>query len=120
MEERMTHRKLICVLTAVAVTCLLVMPILAGDETKEVALTGWIADKWCGAKNANGDPASVACAKSCAEKGSPMVLVADGKTYELSDKKLAVEHIGYEVVVTGTLVSEDKIEVKSIEKAEKV
>jgi len=115
----MSERKLMRVLAAALVACLLAVPILAGEEAKEVALTGWIADKWCGAKNANADPGSVACAKSCAEKGSPMVLVADGKTYELSDKKLAVEHIGHEVVVKGTLVSDDKIEVKSIEKADK-
>ena len=115
----MTERKLIRVLTAFALACALAMPVLGGDDPKEVALTGWIADKWCGARNANDDPESVACAKACAEKGSPMVLVAGGKTYELSDKKLAVEHIGHEVVVKGTLVSDDKIEVKSIEKAGK-
>ena len=115
----MTERKMMRVLTAFALLCVLAMPVLGGDDPKEVTLTGWIADKWCGAKNANDDPESVACAKSCAEKGSPMVLVAGGKTYELSDKKLAVEHIGHEVVVKGTLVSDDKIEVKSIEKAGK-
>ena len=112
-------KKLVAIVVMLLVGCSLTAPVLAGDEGKQVELTGWLADQWCGANNANDKPASIACAKSCAEKGSAMVLVADGKTYELSDKELALEHLGHEVVVKGTLAPDGKIEVASIEPAKK-
>jgi hypothetical protein len=112
-------KRVFSVLTTLVVGCSLVLPVMAGDAGKEVELTGWLADQWCGEKNANAEDASIACARACAEKGSPMVLVADGKTYELSDPKMALEHLGHEVVVKGTLSDKGKIEVKSIEQAKK-
>ena len=45
-------------------------------------------------------------------------LVADGKTYQISDQKAAFEHIGHEVVITGTL-DKDTIKVDKIEAATK-
>ena len=45
--------------------------------------------------------------------------VADGKTYQVSDQKAAAEHIGHEVVVSGTL-DKDTIKVDKIVAATKV
>ena len=43
------------------------------------------------------------------------MIYADGKLYRLSDKELAMQHIGHEVVVTGTVDKDNVIEVASIE-----
>ncbi len=91
------------------------VPVAAGE--KEVKLTGYITDEYCGAKNANADGAG--CAKACANKGSEMAIYADGKMYRLSDKKTALEHLGYEVVVTGTIQEDGSVKVATIAKAEK-
>ncbi len=48
-----------------------------------------------------------------------MGVFADGKLYKLSDKEAALKHLGYEVVVTGTMTDDGGIQVASIEKAEK-
>lgn len=85
---------------------------VAGPTT----MKGWITDSFCGAKNANAAGAS--CAKDCYKKGATLELVADGKTYQISDQKAAAEHIGHEVVVTGTL-DKDTIKVVRIEAAKK-
>ena len=87
----------------------------AGGAGEKVELTGYITDEWCGAKNANPDGA--ACAKSCAEKGSKMAIVSDGKLYVLSDKKQALEHLGHKVVIAGTLGEDGVVQVASIKKA---
>ena len=91
------------------------LPVLAAESEKEVRLSGWITDEWCGAKNANEDGAG--CAKACAKKGAELVLFSDGKTYRLSDQRSALEHVGHKVVVTGVIKDENTIEVGSIEKA---
>jgi len=80
------------------------------------AMKGWIVDSFCGAKNANAD--GQGCAKDCYKKGAKLELVADGKTYQISDQKAAAEHLGHEVVITGT-VDKDTIKVNKIEAAEK-
>ena len=92
------------------------MPAVAGDA-EEVKLTGYITDEYCGAKNANAD--GVDCAKACAKKGSDLAIYSDGKLYKLSDKELALKHLGHEVVVTGTLNDDGSVSVANIEKAEK-
>lgn len=89
-----------------------VTPLLAADPSQPTTLKGWITDSYCGAKNANKDGA--ACAKECHKNGAKLELVADGKTYQLSDQKAALEHVGHEVVVTGTL-DKDTIKVARIE-----
>ena len=89
----------------------------AGDAApKPTTVTGWITDSYCGAKNANADGAG--CAKDCYKKGAKLELVADGKTYQISDQKAAAEHLGHEVVITGT-VDNDTIKVSKIEAAKK-
>jgi hypothetical protein len=88
----------------------------AKDAGKEVRLTGYITDEWCGAKNAN--PEGAGCARDCAKKGSELAIYSDGKLYRLSAKDKALEYLGVRVVVTGTLDAEGKaVEVRSIEKA---
>ena len=88
----------------------------ADVAAKPTTMTGWITDSFCGAKNANA--AGARCAKDCYKKGARLELVADGKTYQISDQKAAAEHIGHEVVITGTL-DQDTIKVDKIAAATK-
>jgi hypothetical protein len=90
--------------------------VLAADAAQPTVVKGWITDSFCGAKNANAEGAT--CAKDCYKKGAKLELVADGKTYQLSDQKGALAHIGHEVVVTGTL-DQDTIKVEKIEASKK-
>lgn len=94
----------------------LAAPAFADDAAKPTAVKGWITDSFCGANNANA--AGAQCAKDCYKKGAKLELVADGKTYQISDQKAAFEHIGHEVVITGTL-DKDMIKVEKIEAATK-
>ncbi len=88
---------------------------LAAEEPKEIQLTGYITDEYCGAKNAN--PKGADCARDCAKKGSKMAIFSEGKIYLLSDKEAALAHLGYKVVVSGTLGEGGVVQVRSIEKA---
>lgn len=99
-------------LTIVACVLALGLPAVAGEPDKEVKMTGWITDEWCGAKNANAD--GKGCALSCAQKGAALVLYSDGKSYKLSDQKAAADNVGVEVVVTGTLAKDGTIQVTGI------
>lgn len=98
-----------------ALACILALNGVAfGADTASppAAVKGWITDSFCGAKNANA--AGATCARDCYKKGAKLELVADGKTYQLSDQKAAFEHIGHEVVITGT-IDKDTIKVDKIE-----
>jgi hypothetical protein len=88
----------------------------ADPAAPPAAVKGWITDSFCGAKNAN--EAGASCARDCYKKGAKLELIAEGKTYQISDQKAAFEHIGHEVVVTGT-VEKDTIKVDKIEAAKK-
>ena len=88
----------------------------ADTAAAPTSVKGWITDSFCGAKNANAGGAD--CAKSCYKKGAKLELIADGKTYQISDQKAAADHIGHEVVITGTL-DKDTINVSKIEAAKK-
>jgi hypothetical protein len=88
----------------------------ADAAAQPTSMTGWITDSFCGAKNANEEGAT--CARDCYKKGAKLELVADGKIYQISDQKAAFEHIGHEVVVTGTL-DKDTIKVEKIQPAKK-
>lgn len=92
----------------------LAAPVFA--EAREVTLTGWITDEYCGASNATAEGAG--CAKACAEKGADMMLYSGGKLYRITDKKMALEHVGHEVVVTGTLDEPDLLTPIRIAKAD--
>ena len=116
-SEEDTVKKIVSTLIAVALVAALTAPAIAGDEAKQVELTGYITDEWCGAANANSRGAG--CARDCAEKGSELAIYAEGKMYRLSNKKLALQHLGYEVVVRGTVDEEGVVKVQTIEKADK-
>jgi len=65
--------------------------------------TGWITDEHCGAKGASADHKG--CAMKCSkEHGAALVFYNndDKKIYKLSDQDKAKEHIGHEVVVSGS------------------
>jgi len=105
---------LVCVLTLVLAATAAAFAVDAAAQPTTVK--GWITDSFCGAKNANA--AGAQCAKDCYKKGAKLELVADGKTYQISDQKAALDHVGHEVVVTGTL-DNDTIKVEKIEAAKK-
>ena len=100
-------KKALSVVAILALALAVSLPAVAEESEKEVKLTGWITDQWCGAKNANA--AGADCARACAEKGSALVLFSDGKLYGLSDQTLAKEHIGHKVLVKGTIEEESKV-----------
>jgi uncharacterized protein DUF5818 len=96
-------------LIAVALLVLFVPAFAAADSW-----TGWITDDHCAAKGASAEHA--ACAKKCLGNGAKLVFFnsADQKLYTLDNQKLAEEHLGHQVKVTGT-VDGDAIKVESIE-----
>ncbi len=121
-QQKMTRFGTVALVTlALAVPGMLTTTALlaGGPDTPEtrVELTGFITDMWCGKSNANAE--GVACIKSCAEKGSDVAIYADGKLYKLDKKELALEHVGYEVVVTGKLATDGSVEVAGIKRAQK-
>lgn len=69
--------------------------------TREVALTGYLTDSYCGAANANAQGKS--CALECVKKGAKVQLYANEKLYTLDQSKVADGHIGVPVKVKGTL-----------------
>lgn len=80
---------------------------------KEVSLTGYLTDSFCGAANASAKGKS--CAVECIKKGAKVQLYAQETLYTL-DQVASEKYIGVAVKVTGTL--EDgttTIKVKSIE-----
>jgi hypothetical protein len=105
-------KRLVTLGSVLALALALLAPALAGDAGA-TTLTGWIADSYCGAKNANA--AGAQCTRDCVAKGAKLVLVAGGKTYGLSDQKLALEHVGHEVAVTGTVDKDGNVAVAKIE-----
>jgi len=110
-------KRLISLGSVIALVLAMTAAAFAADAAAPpTAVKGWITDSFCGAKNAN--EAGATCARDCYKKGAKLELVADGKTYQISDQKAAFEHIGHEVVITGTL-DKDTIKVDKIEAAKK-
>lgn len=79
--------------------------------------TGWIVDSTCHGKNANAE--GKACVLSCVKNGAKLLLYTepDRPLFGLDDQKLASEHVGYRVRVSG---DQDGayIKIKKIEPAE--
>ena len=69
--------------------------------TREVALTGYLTDSYCGAANANAQGKS--CALDCVKKGAKVQLYANETLYTLDQSKVADGQIGVPVKVKGTL-----------------
>ena len=95
-------------LVVLALAALLVPALASADSW-----TGWITDEHCGAKGAKAEHAD--CAKKCMDQGGKLVFFnsADQKLYSLDNQKLAEEHLGHEVVVTG-MADGNSIKVESI------
>lgn len=95
-------------LIVLALAALLVPALASADSW-----TGWITDEHCGAKGAKAEHAD--CAKKCMDQGGKLVFFnsADQKLYSLDNQKLAEEHLGHEVVVTG-MADGTSIKVESI------
>lgn len=110
-------KRLMAFCSVLAFVLLLAAPAMAGDAAAPpTTVKGWITDSYCGANNANA--AGAKCARDCYKNGAKLELVADGKTYQISDQKIAFENIGHEVVITGT-IEKDTIKVVKIEAAKK-
>jgi hypothetical protein len=108
--------KFVPVMILLAVFALLsVSPAFAGDkEGKEVTLSGWITDEWCGKANANAKGKD--CSVKCAKDGAKLVLFSDEKMYVIDNQELAMKNVGFEVVVKGTVGKENALVVTSIKK----
>jgi len=69
--------------------------------SREVALTGYLTDSYCGAANANAN--GKGCALHCMKKGAKVQLYANEKLYTLDRTSIADGQLGVPVKVTGTL-----------------
>jgi hypothetical protein len=97
------------VIAAVLVLALAALPALAAESW-----TGWITDTHCGEKGANAKHTKE-CVMKCAKDGKIVFFnSADKKLYDLDKTEAALEHVGHEVKVTGTLDG-STIKVESIE-----
>jgi len=110
-------KQLISIACVLALALLVAAPLKAGEAAAPTTLKGWITDDDCGAKNANAEGAD--CIKMCHKNGAKLVLYADGKTYGLSDQKLALSHVGHEVAVTGTVDKNGNVTVAKMESVKK-
>lgn len=78
---------------------------------------GAISDKMCGAdhKKMGGKMSDSECTLACTKGGAPYLLVADGKTFQLTGRDAELRtHAGHTVVLTGELKG-DTIKVATIE-----
>jgi hypothetical protein len=81
---------------------------------KEVSLTGYLTDSYCGATNANAKGKS--CAVECLKKGAKLQLYANDTLYTLEKVQAPESHVGSQVKVTGMLdEATNVIKVASIE-----
>ncbi|HEX4822723.1 MAG TPA: hypothetical protein VFV19_00260 [Candidatus Polarisedimenticolaceae bacterium] len=110
-------KQLISIACLVALALFVAAPARAGEPAGQTTLKGWVVDDDCGAKNANA--AGADCIKMCQKNGAKLVLYVDGKTYGLSDQKLALANVGHEVAVTGTVDKNGNVTVAKMETAKK-
>jgi hypothetical protein len=83
-------------------------------EVREVALTGFLTDSYCGAANASAKGKS--CTLECIKKGAKVQLYAQETLYTLDQIASVEKYVGVQVKVTGMLdESTSTIKVKSIE-----
>lgn len=89
----------------------------SNDQPAFDSIVGYISDKVCAKKDTRKAESDghKNCAQSCVKNGSEVVLVSDGKIYELDRQDKAKEFTGDKVKVTGS-VSGDSISVTSIER----
>ena len=81
---------------------------------KEVSLTGYLTDSYCGAGNA--DAKGKDCTLACIKKGAKVQLYAQETLYTLDQVASVEKYVGVPVKVTGMLdEGTSTIKVKSIE-----
>jgi hypothetical protein len=97
-----------------AIATVMAASVFAADRT----WTGAVSDKMCGASHksmGNGKMTARECTLACARGGSPYVLVADGKVYQLTNHDADMRtHAGHTVNLTGEMKG-DTIRVSKIE-----
>ena len=92
-------------------------------KPKAEKISGWFSDEKCGVKGASAD--HEACAKTCVEGGSPIILITDKdhSILKVDNQDAAKEHVGHHVKVTGTVadgsVHVDKVAMMKTPKAKK-
>jgi hypothetical protein len=88
------------------------MPLSRAGSDETVEVQGFVVDKWCGGANANVE--GKGCVIACNKKGASLVFHSErGKTYGLSDQKVALAHVGRKVRVEATLDDDGVLTVKS-------
>jgi hypothetical protein len=112
-------KKALVLVAVLALAIAATLPAWAANEPAKGSWTGWISDSHCGEKGASAKHTR-ACAEKCVKDGGKVVFFnnADKKLYDLDEAgaKLALDHIGHEVTVTGA-VAENVITVEKIEMA---
>lgn len=90
----------------VAVTCFASTP----ESGNTITISGWVIDSACAYTKGLDKPIGVACAKACAKKGSPLVILRDdgtiffpidSKTPSSSQNFRLMPFAGEHVTVTG-------------------
>ena len=86
----------------------------SSGAVKEVSLTGYLTDSYCGAANASAKGKD--CTLSCIKKGAKVQLYAQETLYTLDQVASVDKYVGMQVKVTGTLDEGTSIiKVKAIE-----
>jgi hypothetical protein len=101
------------VVVAGAFITIVASDVFAADQT----WNGAISDKMCGTdhKKMGGKMSERDCTLACAKSGSPYVLVAGGKVYQLAGHESELQtHAGHTVNLTGELKG-DTIRVAKVE-----
>jgi hypothetical protein len=70
-------------------------------------ITGFLSDAKCAAdvKKVESE-AHAGCAAACVKKGEPVVLVSEGKVYQIANQDKVTAHAGHKVTISGKLDGE--------------
>jgi hypothetical protein len=108
---RRTMRKIILCAAATIAVPFIALAQSAGNPGKSASITGWVMDSACAYTKGIDKPVSVSCAKACARKGSPLVILGDdgniflpidSKTPASSQNAKLMPFAGEHVKVSGT------------------
>ncbi|MGH9404004.1 MAG: hypothetical protein ACRD2P_18130 [Terriglobia bacterium] len=102
-------------MTGIATMLFLVFSLPALSKPKAATWVGWISDSSCGAKGMSASHKD--CALACVhQKGAKFVFVTEDKTVHTIRNQSAVKDadVGEEVSVTGRLLKDGSIDIKSI------
>lgn len=97
---------------AICIALATLVAVAAPAPVKIVRLEGWVVDEYCGAKNAKADGKQ--CILECHKKGSALVFASnDGDVYKMNKQKEALEFVGEEIRIFGTVDENDYLRVGS-------